>query len=38
MENKSVRKDEWIANSGVQVGPGNYDVTNFKLKESFNFG
>lgn len=38
MENRSVRKGEWIAASGVQIGPGNYDVTNFKLKESFNYG
>lgn len=38
MENRSVRKDEWIPTSGVQVGPGNYDVSNFKLKESFNYG
>ena len=30
MENRSVRKDEWIAASGIQIGPGNYDVTNFK--------
>ena len=38
MENRSVRKDEWKQSSGVVVGPGNYDISSYKAKESFNYG
>jgi hypothetical protein len=38
MENRSLRNNVWIDSSKVQVGPGNYNVAEFKLKESFNYG
>ena len=38
MENRSKRKDQWIEISGTLIGPGTYNVSNLKSKESFNYG
>lgn len=38
MENRSQRNNVWIDSAKVPVGPGNYNVADFKLKESFNYG